>query len=226
MPTELKTIQLPLPLGIGKVNCYLLRKGDAFTLIDTGGSNARRKLVSTLEGAGCAPGQLSAIVLTHGDFDHTGNAAYLRQRYGARVLMHKADLGMVEHGDMFSSRSIGNPLVGKLAAFLFGFPRRNWFSPDAYLQEGDALADYGLDLRVLSIPGHSLGSIGLLTSEGDLFCGDLIDSNGGPALNRIMDDAIAAEASVQKLRELVTGTVYPGHGPPFTMAQMPESDAA
>jgi len=139
--------------------------------------------------------------------------------------MHAADSGMVERGDMFWNRSIGSPLLDKLAAALFGFPPRNWFAPDAYLRDGDALADYGLDIRVVSIPGHSLGSIGLLTDEGDLFCGDLIDRSGGPTLNRIMDDAAAARAGVRKLRELATGTVYPGHGPPFSMNEVADPGA-
>jgi glyoxylase-like metal-dependent hydrolase (beta-lactamase superfamily II) len=49
------------------------------------------------------PGNLALIVLAHGDFDHTGNGAYLRQKYGARMATHRDDLGMVERGDTFFS---------------------------------------------------------------------------------------------------------------------------
>jgi len=35
-----------------------------------------------------------------------------------------------------------------------------------------------------------------------------------------MDDPQAAKASVAKLRDFEIETVYPGHGRPFTMAQL------
>jgi len=72
-----------------------------FILIDTGCSNKRVELEKRLESAGCKPGDLKLIVLTHGDFDHTGNAAYLRKKFGAKIAMHHEDSGMVERGDMF-----------------------------------------------------------------------------------------------------------------------------
>ncbi|NUQ04870.1 MAG: MBL fold metallo-hydrolase [Anaerolineae bacterium] len=33
------------------------------------------------------------ILLTHGDFDHCGNAAHLRRKYQTRVAMHLDDRG-------------------------------------------------------------------------------------------------------------------------------------
>jgi glyoxylase-like metal-dependent hydrolase (beta-lactamase superfamily II) len=79
------------------------------------------------------------------------------------------------------------------------------------------LSDYGLEATVLSIPGHSKGSIGVLCPAGDLFCGDLFDNTKTPLLNAIMDDLEAAHASLAKLNKLAIHTVYPGHGKPFAM---------
>ena len=42
---------------------------------------------------------LRLIVLTHGDYDHAGNAAYLREKYGSKVAMHRDDSGRVERAD-------------------------------------------------------------------------------------------------------------------------------
>lgn len=61
------------------------------------------------------------------------------------------------------------------------------------------------------------GSIGLLTAEGDLFCGDLLENAGKPATNSIMDDPAACASSLEKLRTLEIETVYPGHGQPFAL---------
>jgi hydroxyacylglutathione hydrolase len=70
-----------------------------------------------------------------------------------------------------------------------------------------------------SLPGHSNGSIGILTAGGDLFCGDLLIHMDKPVLNAIIDDAAAANASVERLKSLEIDTVYPVHGKLFPMEQ-------
>ena len=44
MQHAVKTISLRMPLKLGHVNCYLVKTGNGFVLVDTGGSNARREL--------------------------------------------------------------------------------------------------------------------------------------------------------------------------------------
>ncbi len=214
----LTTISLPMPLKLGQVNCYLVDiPGGGFVLVDTGGSNARRELETALTEAGCQPGDLKLIVITHGDFDHTGNAAYLRGKYGTQIAMHPEDAGMTMQGDMFWNRKMGSRLFRLFAALLFRFGAENRFTADFWLEDGDDLSAYGLPATVLSIPGHSKGSLGLLTASGDLLSGDLFDNTKSPALNAIMDDLDAAQKSVAKLSQLTIHTVYPGHGKPFPM---------
>jgi len=219
MQQEIRTITLPLFFGLGDVNCYLVEAGGGCVLIDTGTSTGRTDLEEQLKRAGCGPGRLPLVVLTHGDFDHTGNAAYLRERFGARIAMHHGDAGMVERGDLFWSREMGNALLGWMTRPLFGFGEGEKFKPDLLLDDGYDLSEYGLDARVVHIPGHSAGSIGILTAEGDLFCGDLFTNRGRPRLNSIIDDPAAARASIEKLRGLGIQTVYPAHGKPFPMEQ-------
>jgi glyoxylase-like metal-dependent hydrolase (beta-lactamase superfamily II) len=76
MLQEIKAITL------GGVNCYLLTLDKGFVLVDTGFSKNRVDVEKELESAGCKPKTLKLIVLTHGDFDHSGNAAYLRKVRG------------------------------------------------------------------------------------------------------------------------------------------------
>jgi glyoxylase-like metal-dependent hydrolase (beta-lactamase superfamily II) len=217
MSAEIKTIILSLPYKLGNVNCYLVKTGDGYILIDTGGSNKRADLEKEMESAGCKPGRLKLIILTHGDFDHTGNAAYLRKRFGAKIAMHHDDSGMAERGNMFWNRKKGNLLLGMIARTLFGFGKKERFKPDLYIEDRYDLSEYGLDAKVLHLPGHSKGSIGILTAGGDLFCGDLLENKDKPVLNSIMDDLAAANNSVEKLESLKISTVYPGHGKPFPM---------
>src|SRR5512139_458062 len=115
MSSDITTITLALPFRLGSVNCYLVKTVQGHVLIDTGSSNQRAVLEQALLKAGCQPGNLKLIILTHGDFDHTGNAAYLRQKFNAPLAMHPADFDMLARGDMFASRSNGNPIFKALA---------------------------------------------------------------------------------------------------------------
>ena len=215
MRRSILTIALPLPFKLGSVNCYLVHADTGYVLIDTGSASTRSELEAELRRAGCAPGDLRLIILTHGDFDHIGNAAYLRETFGAKIAMHPDDGGMAERGDMFWNRKSGNVVIRTLAPLLFGFSKSSRFEPDMHLDEGADLSEYGWDARVVALPGHSKGSIGILTADGDLLCGDLLDNTKGPNLNSIMDDTAAAEKCIARLREVRINTVYPGHGQPF-----------
>jgi len=211
MTSEIKTIYFGGLIG----NCYLVKTDSGFILIDTGRASKRAKLEKELESAGCNPGNLKLIVLTHGDFDHTGNCAYLRQKFGTKIAMHHYDSGMVERGDMFWNRKTGNIIIRIIVNTLF---RIRKFKPDLTIDEGYDLSEYGLDAKVLYLPGHSKGSIGILTAGGNLFCGDLLVNRDKPDLNSIIDDSAEANSSVEKLKSLRINTVYPGHGKPFPMS--------
>lgn len=214
MPSEIKVITLHYLID---VNCYLVKTGGGYILIDTGFSTGRTRLEKELESAGCKPGNLKIIILTHGDFDHTGNAAFLRKKFNTKLAMHYDDSGMVERGDMFWNRKKGNILIKMMVPIIFGFGKSEKFKPDLYIDEGYDLFRYGFDAKVLRIPGHSKGSIGILTAGGDLFCGDFLINEDKTGLNSNMDDSTVANASVEKLKSLEIHTIYPGHGRPFPM---------
>ena len=221
MPDQIRTIRLPLPLGMGKVNSYLIQTSTGFVLIDSGGSNARKHLGAALQEAGCQPGTLKLIVITHGDYDHTGNAAHLRQRFGAEIAMHPGDLGMAVDGDMFYNRSHlqthacasssrCSPALAKRSAS----PRMCCSKTGSRWTPG-AMTPGDLHPRSFErLDWHP-------ERGGELFCGDLLVNQGTPELNTIMDDLPAARASLDLLRSLRIAMIYPGHGEPFTLEQIP-----
>ena len=85
MTSTINTITTPLAFNI-TVNCYLVRTDKGYILIDTGMSNQRSAIEQELEQAGCKPGTLKLIILTHGDSDHCGNAAFaLRVQHFAQA---------------------------------------------------------------------------------------------------------------------------------------------
>jgi hydroxyacylglutathione hydrolase len=213
------SMSLITALKLGGVNAYLFAAGDQFVLVDSGPSARRAALERSLRAVGCTPGKLKLLVLTHGDGDHSGNCAFLQSKYGAKIAIHALDAGMVENGDMAWNRkgkadqrsllfkAFG--LLGRIVDLQRGFER---FTPDILVDEGFSLACFGLGAHVLHLPGHSKGSIGLLTDDGSLFCGDLAYNMPG---FKFVDDAAARARSLEKLTHYAIRTVYPGHGKPF-----------
>jgi hydroxyacylglutathione hydrolase len=216
MPNDVTTI------NFGGVNCYLIKTSGGYILIDTGFTKNRKDVMNKLESLGCRPGNLQIILITHGDADHTGNAAYLRHKFGVQIGMHKDDSRMVENGDLLWGRKV-NPLlriIGKMLQFPpFGLRRKDRFKADLYMEDGFDLNSYGLEAKVVYIPGHSSGSVGILRADGELYCGDLFMNTKIPRFSNVNINRQTAEASVNKLKGLNVKTVYPGHGQPFPWEQ-------
>jgi hydroxyacylglutathione hydrolase len=223
---DVRPIEFPMRLAgirLGTVNCYLLRAGTGYVLVDTGFASNRAGLERELDEGGCRPGDLRLIVMTHGDLDHTGNGAYLRRKYHAGIAMHRDEFAVTENGDDTLSRRMTLPrrvfsrVTIKVLALLIRSGRFERFRPGLAVDDGYDLAEYGLDAKVLHLPGHSRGSIGILTADGDLFCGDLLWNMRGPDTHPIVDDPAELTASVERLKSLGVGMVYPGHGKPFRL---------
>jgi hydroxyacylglutathione hydrolase len=187
-------------------------------LIDTGFSNRRTILENKLKDSGCQAGNLKLIILTHGDPDHAGNAAYLSKHFGAKIAMHNGDLATVELSDIMSHRKAGF-LVRLIVKTLFFTPfylkKSDRFKPDLNIEEGWDLNRYGIEAKAIHIPGHSRSSIGIMTTDGDLYCGDLFMNGKIPRFSSAYVDLPVANSSVEKLKRLNIKTVYPGHGKPF-----------
>jgi glyoxylase-like metal-dependent hydrolase (beta-lactamase superfamily II) len=216
MPAEIVTITQKHLMA---VNCYLVKTPTGCILIDTGLPNRRSDLVRELEAADCGIGDLKLIVITHGHLDHNGSTAYLRERYGTKIAMHLGDSAMAESGDMFVGLKGLNVAVIRVLLPLVGMSRYDSFTPDISLKDGLDLSKYGLEARIVHLPGHSKGSIGVLTASGDFFCGDLLVNNKNPARNTLIDDQAEYDASVERLKTLNVKTIYPGHGKPFPIDQ-------
>ena len=219
--------QVIKPINLGGVNCYLIENNGRYVLIDTGMTTNPVNLDKKLENAGCKPGSLELVILTHGDIDHAGNCIYIRNKFGAKIAMHYDDEGIVEHKDMSWNRKTKPDriskmgriimLLSKVMLILFGPGKFVPFKPDLYISDGQSLSEYGIHAGILHLPGHSKGSIGVLTANSDLICGDLFMNMPRPNLHFMIDDLPAANASIKKLRSLGIKTVYPGHGKPFPM---------
>lgn len=222
-------------IDLGGVNSYLAKVGDGFILFDTGGyitmdkelNNRRGLLEAGLEKAGCRPGNLKLVILTHGDSDHTANAAYIRGKYKTQIAMHKADLELVESPTlekMMESFQYRSVLLKLVFLLMKGIIRRvtsrtlekfEPFSPDILLEEGFDLSEYGLPATVLHIPGHTQGSIAVLTKEGSLISGDIFVNVKKPARAPNATNFKLLDSSAERLLKLGAKMIFPGHGEPY-----------
>jgi len=73
-------VRLPLPFALNIVNCYLLRDGDGWTVVDTGLNTppARAAWKAAFDHLRIRPGDLRRILLTHVHPDHYGMAGWLQ----------------------------------------------------------------------------------------------------------------------------------------------------
>jgi len=216
MDEKIKIIEL------GIVNAFLVSVKEGFILIDTGLTQQWGKLETELTSIGCLPDKLKLVVITHGDFDHTGNCAKLQGKYNTKIAMHQADSFMVENG-VFLKRKI-RTLFGKIIILLSRLRHRrvsfNKFKPDIFLRDGQSLEEYGFNAKVIHLQGHTKGSIGILTDEGNLFVGDTLVNSTKPDIAIFIDNVQELKNSISKLKKMNIKKVYPGHGKPFLLEEL------
>lgn len=208
-------------IQVGVTNCYLLRSSSFNVLIDTGYKGKAKIILDFLKNNRISPKSIGLIILTHGHYDHIGNASELKKISGAKILIHKDDLPLLDSG-ITNSQSTkplniwGKILLSKVSSIDTSF---NPLKPDIIIDSEFDLRSYGIDGRIIHTPGHSKGSISIILDSGDAFIGDLA-MNGLP-LRMGAGEPIFGEniteiyQSWKKLIENKANTLYPSHGDRF-----------
>jgi len=200
-------------------NAYLVQ-GAQTILVDTGMPGEERKILRAAEQAGVKPGDIRLILHTHGHVDHAGSTAALAKTLGAPTAVHRGDEALLRRGRMnplqplrLEARLI-KPLVDK------PFPP---VAPDLLVDETTELAEFGVQGRILSTPGHTAGSISLLLPTGEAIVGDVLMGGfmGGnlfgsrPNYHYFADDLAAVRQSIHALLAAGVEAFYVGHGGPL-----------
>ncbi|MEA3333913.1 MAG: MBL fold metallo-hydrolase [Pseudomonadota bacterium] len=191
-------------VGPLQVNCYLVgcEKSRVAAVIDPGDDVER-----IIEGLKKADLKAAYIINTHEHFDHVGGNKRLHEATGAQILAHRAGAEEITN---ISSR-----------ALLWGMQAEDSPPVDRLLGDGD-LVNIGetVTLKVLSTPGHSLGSISL-TGEKVAFVGDLIFAG---SIGRTDFPGGDYETLLRSVREKIFPlgdevVLYSGHGPATTVGR-------
>ena len=140
------------------ITCYILRGRHGDLLIDTGLPQtfcAMKKWLSEYD--------IRYVLLTHAHADHDWNAAKL-QKAGAKILLSRFDYSLRQN-------FLSQPQQASLPQYrlrtamqciggaLVGSPR---YQPDMLLRGKDDLRQLGFDAELVMLPGHTLGSVGVL----------------------------------------------------------------
>ena len=190
---------------------HVLVDADGVVLLDTGFPGDTKRIRRVMDEAGVGPGDVRAIVLTHGHIDHAGNVVELKAWTGAPVYAHPLEQAHLDGVYPYSGLArvcgalevVGRAVTGYKAGKI-----------DVTIADGDELPFWG-GLRVVHLPGHTLGHCGFYSERHDLlFSGDLwvrflMRTQSSPAI--FSDDVSLVPASMLKARAIGARWVVPGH---------------
>lgn len=204
--------------------CYLVRSRitgrsilvDPATISDEERQHLRKTLLS-----GIGPGSVIAVVLTHGHPDHISDADYWASELEAPIAASEADLPILEDSALNGSGAFGLDIA--LSSGI-GLP----------LEEGSRFELSPEEvLRVMSLPGHSPGSIGLhhvgdeerdgsFLVSGDILFQGSIGTDSIPGFGPLWKASL--EEEIRTIRERILTLpddtlIYPGHGPNTTVGE-------
>jgi glyoxylase-like metal-dependent hydrolase (beta-lactamase superfamily II) len=226
-------IQLPLPFPLRIVNCYLLRDGDGWTIIDTGINYpaGRAAWQAAFAALGIAPTTIRRIVLTHGHPDHYGMAGWLAEQSGAPVLLAPLEQDFVRrvwHAgaaneqtivDFFQAHGMPSELaeqvrqsMAETRAMTLPWPATSVIEPGESIQIGERA------FQVVAAPGHSDQHLVFYCAEERLLlCGDAVLIKITPNISlwpHGRPDPLADFLqSLDRLAALPVDLALPGHGP-------------
>jgi glyoxylase-like metal-dependent hydrolase (beta-lactamase superfamily II) len=178
---------------------YLVDAGE-LVLIDAGAGVTTGQILRNIELLGLDPNNLSTLILTHCHIDHVGGAAYFKQRFGVKIVMHALDAIAVEQGDQVKTGASWYDLhLAPLPA-------------DVKITQTEETLSFrdGTKLVCLHTPGHTPGSLSLyLDREGErvLFGQDI----HGPFLPEFGADLSAWRRSMETLLGLEADILCEGH---------------
>ena len=198
---------------------------EGVTDVDAGLPGHRRELLAELASLGLGLADVAGVVLTHGDSDHVGFAEWLRREHGVPVYVHAADASRAKGGDKPAGLKQQMKL-GAMLQFLTYFVRKGgarsaWLCEVVEVHDGNVLDLPGAP-RVISVPGHSEGSVAVHVPLADaLFVGDALTTRHvltgaeGPQPAPFTDEPERAVASLRALVDTGATWVLPGHGAPW-----------
>jgi glyoxylase-like metal-dependent hydrolase (beta-lactamase superfamily II) len=225
------SIPVPIPHNpLRYTLSYAFLDDPGVLLVDPGWDSAEGRAVLTagLETAGAAVGDVSGIVVTHVHPDHHGLSGWLRERTGAWIGMHPAevralpsrlwntawpetDLAWLTRHGVPEADAAGVTVDGERLSEALALPE-----PDRSIEDGDLLPLARHGLRAIWTPGHTPGHLCLHEAgAGILLTGDhmlpRITPNIGVHLGSDPDPLGDYLASLEQTGKFAAEEALPAH---------------
>jgi glyoxylase-like metal-dependent hydrolase (beta-lactamase superfamily II) len=214
----------------GLVNWYAVEHDSGIVLVDSGWPGSRDVLARGLAAIGQRPGDVRALLLTHGHVDHLGCAAWLEEEHGVPIYAAAGELERVRgrRPDTRSPKLVLDLWRPSALSFVAGAFRRGLRAP-RWPRNARAVGDapngaLPSALRVIETPGHTEGHVAYhLADRGIVFSGDalvtrsVLTGRRGPQLHpaAFTVDAERARRSLEALAAIDAELMLPGHGHAF-----------
>lgn len=194
-------------------NLYIIEGDNGDILIDTGFIGIRRNLKKWLDKF-----NIKLVILTHAHVDYIWNASYIQKLYNCDVALSINDIENIDNSNIKSKPS---KIKYKTWTNLMNWGMRHFipknFNINIELQDNQIINDYGLDLKIISLPGHTNGSIGILYKD-YLFVGDaLVNRRKHPSIAYQNQNNDSANKSIKKIIDINPKIVFVGHDKEFKM---------
>ncbi len=222
--------RIDTPLGERIASLYVLRGSDGALLFDTGlRGTIPDHLLPALAELGIRPDEIATVVISHCDVDHFGGISDVRTSLpAARVVVHARDRAAVEDIDTFlAERGNGFAVEYGLAESPEGIA---WMREvggagpvDGTVDDGDLFELGGITAKVLHLPGHTHGHLGLWVPEasahlvGDAVLADSVDLvDGTPAFPPTYRYVADYRRTTDRLRAQPARALLTAHYPTYT----------
>ena len=186
-----------LSAGPLSTNTYVLSSGNESILVDSGTDH--KEIIEKLS---LDKKVIRALIMTHGHFDHIFDAMEFKRKLGCDLMIGEHDTEIMEWSYKVSERYMGRTIEP--------------IEVDRFLRDGDTIPLGQSSVKIISLPGHTMGSIGLMAGPliltGDvLFRGTIGRTDVGGSMESM-------NHSLKRLSELDQEIlVFPGHGPETTI---------
>lgn len=188
-----------LPVGQLKTNCYLVYKqySGNCVIIDPGddADYIQRKIADF----DLKP---QSIIATHGHFDHILAVNELKLAYDIPFFIHENDKFLVSR-------------MRKSAKYYCDIDPGPHPAIDGFLEENNRFSKKGINFEIISIPGHTPGSVAFYDKKNKMiFSGDLLFAEGSfGRYDYSYSSRVDLEKSIDKILIFPKETlVYSGHG--------------
>ncbi len=196
-------------------HAYIVGKqgSEDFSLVECGLMGMGDYKLEQLDAAGISRKHVKRIIMTHTHMDHVGCLPEIsRELPHAEIWAHKDEALPLERGD---SRIVyGNKMFEDMIRAQYSISDDFFRMPVQRKLEGEELLDLGgIGFRVVHVPGHSCGSIGLFNEEHGIFIsGDTIYADG--AIGRydlVSADPAQLKDSLNLIADLGADILLPSH---------------